>query len=70
MDAMAPQERRGKLRLERKLAASLREEAVCSLGEAREIRRKLDAIYRPYVDFDGVTALADVEASRLLSWMG
>ena len=70
VDAMALQERRGKLRLERKLAASLREEAVCSLGEAREIRRKLDAIYRPYVDFDGVTALEDVEASRLLSWMG
>ncbi len=69
VDAMAPQERRGKLRLERKLAASLREEAVCSLREAREIRRKLDVIYRPYVDFDGVAALADVEASRLLSWM-
>ena len=26
-------------------------------------------IYRPYVDFDGVEALAAVEASRLLSWM-
>ena len=69
VDAMAPQERRGKLRLERKLAASLREEAVSSLQEAREIRRKLDAIYQPYVDFDGIAALADVEASRLLSWM-
>lgn len=69
VDAMAETENRGKLRFERKLAAALKEEAVRSLREAREIRNRLDAIYRPYVDFDSIAALADVETSRLLSWM-
>lgn len=68
VDAMAETENRGKLRFERKLAALLREEALEALGEARRWRREVEALYNPYVDFDGVRALAAVEASRILSW--
>jgi len=60
---------RGKLRFESKLASVLKDEAVSALREARDARQCLESIYRPYVDFDGVEALAAVEASRLLSWM-
>ena len=31
---------------------------------------KLEAVYNPYVDFDGVRTLAALEAGRLLSWLG
>lgn len=69
VDAMTEIINRGKLRFEGKLAALLKEEAMAALREAGEARERLEEIYRPYVDFDGVEALAAVEASRLLSWM-
>ena len=34
------------------------------------IRDRLEAVYNPYVDFDGVRALAALEAGRILSWLG
>lgn len=69
VDAMTEIGNRGKLRFEGKLASLLRDEAVAALREAKDARKRLEEIYRPYVDFDGVEALAAVEASRLLSWM-
>ena len=69
VDAMTEIDNRGKLRFESKLASALKDEAVSALREARDARLRLESIYRPYVDFDGVEALAVVEASRLLSWM-
>jgi len=69
VDAMTEIGNRGKLRFESKLASVLKDEAVSALREARDARQCLESIYRPYVDFDGVEALAAVEASRLLSWM-
>ena len=69
VDAMISAEGRGKRKLESKLVSQLQKEAVAALAEAREARMRLEEIYRPYVDFDGVETLAAVEASRLLSWM-
>lgn len=69
IDAMAEIRNRGKLRFESKLASLLKEDAVTALQEARNARKRLEEIYRPYVNFDGVEALAAVEASRLLGWM-
>ena len=66
---MISAEGRGKRKLESKLVSQLQKEAVAALAEAREARMRLEEIYRPYVDFDGVETLAAVEASRLLSWM-
>ena len=69
VDAMTEINNRGKLRFESKLVSALKDEAVAALREARDARKRLEELYRPYVDFDGVEALAAVEASRLLSWM-
>ena len=48
----------------------LREEAVTALKDAKEHHDRLEAVYNPYVDFDGVRALAALEAGRLLSYLG
>lgn len=69
VDAMAAPRDNGRLRLTGKLIAQLRGEALEALREARAARVELEELYRPYVDFDGVQALAAVETSRLLSWM-
>jgi len=66
LDAMAGLENRGRLRFENRLAGQLRQEAAASLALAREERRGLEALCRPYVDLDAVAMLAAVESSRLL----
>ena len=38
-----------------------------ALQEAGKSHDALEAVYNPYVDFDGVRALAALEAGRLLS---
>ena len=43
--------------------------ALEALREAKAAHDALEAVYNPYVDFDGVRALAALEAGRLLSWM-
>lgn len=70
LDAMARVEDRGRLRLERRLAAQLRREAEESLAAALAARRELTALRAPYVDLDGVRMLAAVESARLLGWLG
>ncbi len=68
LDAMAETEGRARLRFQTRMVALLREEAVDALKEAKRNHDALEAVYNPYVDFDGVRALAALEAGRLLSY--
>lgn len=68
LDAMAEERltrtQKAKLRFMRRVEASLREEAVAALASAKEAHDALEALYRPCMDFSGVTALADEEIAR------
>ena len=70
LDAMAETEGRTRLRFQARMAALLREEGVLALREAKTAHDALEAVYNPYVDFNGVRAQAALEAGRLLSWLG
>ena len=70
LDAMTEAEGKARLRFQTRMAALLREEGVGALKEAKANHDKLEAVYNPYVDFDGVRALAALETGRLLSWLG
>ena len=70
LDAMAEPEGRARLRFQTRMAALLREEGVAALKDAKASHDQLEAVYNPYVDFDGVRTLAALEAGRLLSWLG
>ncbi|MBE7005109.1 MAG: hypothetical protein E7425_12700 [Ruminococcaceae bacterium] len=70
LDAMAEaglshSERAG-LRLSGRLERALREEAVEALRRAKSGHDALERAYNPFVDFDGVYALAREEAGRIL----
>lgn len=69
LDAMAEPQGKARLRFQTRMAALLREEGVLALKEAKANHDLLEAVYNPYVDFDGVRALAAMEAGRLLSWL-
>lgn len=69
LDALAHPVNRARTRFETRMTGLLREQAAAALGEAREAHLALEAVYRPYVDFDGVRGQAVLETSRLLSWM-
>ena len=56
-------------RQHRSVLETLRQEGVEALREAKAAHDALEAVYNPYVDFEGVRALAALEAGRLLSWM-
>ena len=68
LDAMAETEGKPRLRFQARMTALLREEAVDALKEAKRNHDALEAVYNPYVDFDGVRAQAALEAGRLLSY--
>ena len=70
LDAMTETEGRSRLRFQTRMVALLREEAVDALIEAKRNHDALEAVYNPYVDFDGVRAQAALEAGRLLSYLG
>lgn len=70
LDALTEPGDRGALRLRRRMTAALREEGVAALSAAKAAHDRLEAVYNPYVDFDGVRTLAALEAGRLLSWLG
>ena len=70
LDAMAEPEGKARLRFQTRMAALLREEGAAALKDAKASHDKLEAVYNPYVDFDGVRTLAALEAGRLLSWLG
>lgn len=69
VDALAEPEGKGRLRFQQRMVTALREDAVAALKDAKECHDKLEAVYNPYVDFDGVRALAALEAGRLLSYL-
>ena len=69
LDAMTQPEGKARLRFQTRMAGLLREEGIASLQQAKHFHDKLEAVYNPYVDFDGVRALAAMEAGRLLSYL-
>ena len=69
LDALAEVPRKARFRFEARMAALLREDGAAALREAKENHDALEGVYNPHVDFDGVRALASVEADRLLGWM-
>ena len=70
LDAMTEPQGKARLRFQTRMAALLREEGAAALKDAKANHDKLEAVYNPYVDFDGVRTLAALEAGRLLSWLG
>ena len=70
VDTMAQPEGRARLRFQARMAALLRGEGTAALKEAKAGHDALEAVYNPYVDFDGVRTLAALEAGRLLSYLG
>ena len=69
LDAMAEPTGKARLRFQIRMAALLREEGVVALKDAKAAHDALESVYNPYVDFDGVRALAAMEAGRLLSYL-
>lgn len=57
---------RPRLRFSRKVAASLVEEAVSSLAQAKAMHDALEAIYNPHVDFDRVSRTAQAITTEIL----
>lgn len=70
LDALAEPGERAALRFRQRMTAALREEGIAALKEAKAAHDRLEAVYNPYVDFDGVRTLAALEAGRLLSYLG
>ena len=69
MDSMTEVTSRSQLRFSRRMTTLLRQEAVGALRCAKEAHDALEAVYNPYVDFDGVMALASREADRILGYL-
>ena len=70
LDAMADlQGSKARLRFQTRMVSLLREEGIAALREAKASHDALEAVYNPYVDFDGVRTLAALETGRLLSWL-
>jgi len=57
---------RSRVRFARKVSNALQEEAIAALEQAKARHDGLEALYNPYVDFDGVYALADQTAARII----
>lgn len=71
LDAMLTDESfrlaRSRIRFTRKVSAALKQEAVDALAQAKARHDVLEQHYNPYVDFDGVYALADRLADEILA---
>ena len=71
LDAMAEenlhQVSRPRLRFTRKVADALTADGISGLGMAKEAHDRLEALYNPHVDFDGVTKVADALADHIIS---
>lgn len=68
LDAMTEPSNKSRLRFQTRMAALLRDDGIAALQEAKASHDALEAVYNPYVDFDGVRTLAALEAGRLLSY--
>lgn len=70
LDAMAEetlrQTSKPRLRFTRKVADALTEDGISSLIQAKEAHDRLEALYNPHVDFEGVYAVADRLAEKIL----
>lgn len=70
LDTMAEEKltrtQKARLRFIARVEDSLREEAALALTRAKCAHDALESVYHPHVDFAAVTALAEVEAARLL----
>ena len=69
LDALSHPASRARLRFRSRMSGVLREEGITALQDAKAAHDRLEAVYNPYVDFEGVRAQAALEAGRLLSWM-
>lgn len=71
LDAMADAEayriNRPRLRFTKRVAAALLDEGVAGLAQAKEAHDRLEKLYNPYVDFDGVARMADQVADQVLA---
>ena len=65
LEGDARRERRGEIQRYERTTTSLKNEAELSLVRAKLAHDKLEQIYNPYVDFDGVQALAKEHIKRL-----
>ena len=57
---------RDEIRSSNRLSQAIVSEAIGALGKAKALHDRLEAVYNPHVDFDGVTALAGEYAARLI----
>ena len=55
-----------RLRFTRKVAEALTEEGIGNLAQAKAAHDRLESVYNPYVDFDGVLTLADQLSNQFL----
>ena len=69
LNALSHPESKARLRFRSRMAGVLREEGVAALQDAKAAHDRLESVYNPYVDFEGVRAQAAIEAGRLLSWL-
>lgn len=69
LDAMTQPGDKARIRFQNRMACLLREEGVQALREAKANHDLLEAVYNPYVDFEGVRALAAMEGGRLLNYL-
>ena len=71
LDAMADAEayrlNRPRLRFTKRVSSALLEEGVSGLSQAKEAHDRLERLYNPYVDFDGVAETADRLAEQVLA---
>lgn len=71
LDAMADTEtcRRGRprLRFTKRVASALLEEGIAGLAQAKQAHDRLEQLYNPYVNFDGVSETADRLADEVLA---
>lgn len=58
---------RSRIRFGKKISQSLFDEAQSLLVEAKIVHEELDAVYNPYVDFTGVSNLAEDHIGKLLA---
>lgn len=71
LDAMAeaglPRSARPRLRFSRKVSGALTEEAEDALAQAKAAHDRLEGLYNPHVDFDGVCRTADKLAEEIIA---
>ena len=60
---------RARLRFVRRMVETLREEGMDALREAKRCHDQLEGVYHPYVDFDGVSQVAEEEIARIESYL-